>query len=157
MKRRHNREQIIEFCNKMRNARPEMAFGADIIAGFPTETDEMFENTKNLIAEAKLQYLHVFPYSPRDETPAARMPQVPGKIRKERAGLLRAEGEKELTAFYERNIGKIAQVLVEKDSMGHTENFIHVRLEGEFEAGTLVKARLSAINGDKMMAVAATA
>lgn len=155
MKRRHNREQVIEFCNKMRAARPEVSFGADIIAGFPTETDEMFENTLKLISEAQLQYLHVFPYSPREGTPAARMPQVQSKIRKERAGLLRAEGERELTAFYERNIGKMAQVLVEKDGMGHSENFIPVRLEGEFEVGSLVNAQLSAISGDRMMAVAA--
>ena len=85
MKRRHNREQVIKFCKSLRVIRPEVSFGADIIAGFPTETDEMFENTRSLISEANIQYLHVFPYSEREGTPASRMPQVPLHIRKKRA------------------------------------------------------------------------
>lgn len=153
MKRRHNREQVIEFCNRMRSARPEVSFGADIIAGFPTETDEMFENTRRLISEAQLQYLHVFPYSPREGTPAARMPQMANKIRKERAGVLRAEGEKELAAFYERNIGRVVQVLVEKDGMGHTESFIPVKLSSDFAAGAIVKAKLFGIEDNYMIGV----
>lgn len=154
MKRRHDRQQVIEFCNKMRSARPEVSFGADIIAGFPTETDEMFTNTLNLISEAQLQYLHVFPYSPREGTPAARMPQVPDKVRRERAKLLRSEGEKELMVFYKKNMGRIAQILVENDGLGHSENFIPVQIEGKFEAGSIINAQLASVNGGKMIAVA---
>jgi threonylcarbamoyladenosine tRNA methylthiotransferase MtaB len=155
MKRRHNREQIVEFCNKLRALRPEVSFGADIIAGFPTETDEMFENTKRLIAEAGLQYLHVFPYSEREGTPAARMPQVPKHIRKERAAILRAEGIKELHKFFAKNIGLDVNVLVEKNNMAHTENFIPVKLDGEYIVGQIVKATLSSFGIEYMIAKAA--
>lgn len=153
MKRRHNREQVIEFCNKMREIRKDMAFGADIIAGFPTETDEMFENTRLLISEAKLQYLHIFPYSSRAGTPAARMPQIDKKIRQIRAKILREEGEKELIKFYESNIGKEVEILVENDNKGHSENFIAVKIAGNVEPGQLVKAKLiSIIDKDFMRA-----
>jgi threonylcarbamoyladenosine tRNA methylthiotransferase MtaB len=152
MKRRHNREQIVEFCNKLRALRPEVSFGADIIAGFPTETDEMFENTRKLVAEAGLQYLHVFPYSEREGTPAARMPQVPKNIRKERAAILRAEGVRELHKFFAQNINREVNVVVEKNNMAHTENFIPVKLEGEFNVGQIVKARLYSFEKDYMIA-----
>ena len=142
MKRRHNREQIIEFCDKMRAVRPDVAFGADIIAGFPTETDEMFENTRRLISEASLQYLHVFPYSSRPETPAARMPQVEKAVRKERARILREEGEKELQKFYQRYVGKSASILVENDNKGHTENFIPVRFSADVSSNSIVSGIL---------------
>lgn len=152
MKRRHNREQVIDFCNKMRLARPEMAFGADIIAGFPTETDAMFENTKNLIAEAGLQYLHVFPYSAREGTPAARMPQVNKSIRQARARILREEGEKELQKFFNNNINCITNVLIEQDSVGHTENFIPVKIKDNLTPGQLVKVKLISIDNNQMIA-----
>ncbi len=153
MKRRHNREQVIEFCNNMRKARHDMAFGADIIAGFPTETEEMFENTRLLISEAKLQYLHIFPYSSREGTPAARMPQIEKKIRQMRAKILREEGEKELLKFYESNIGKTVEILVENGNKGHSENFIPVKMDVSLEQGQLVKARLvSIIDKDSMLA-----
>ena len=145
MKRRHNRGQILEFCDKMRGVRPDIAFGADIIAGFPTETDEMFENTRRLIAEASLQYLHVFPYSPRPETPAARMPQVEKAVRKERAKILRMEGEKELQKFYEKNVGLTANILVENDNKGHTENFIPVKFRNDVDSNQIVTGVLSAV------------
>ena len=145
MKRRHNRDQILEFCDKMRGVRPDVAFGADIIAGFPTETDEMFENTRRLISEASLQYLHVFPYSSRPETPAARMPQVEKAVRKERAKILREEGEKELQKFYQRNVGKAMNILVESDNRGHTENFIPVKFVVDVEPNQIVTGVLSAI------------
>jgi len=150
MKRRHNREQVIEFCNKMRAVRPETSFGADIIAGFPTESDEMFENTRKLISEAQLQYLHVFPYSPREGTPAARMPQMPNKIRKERASILRKEGQEQLRLFYEKHLGGMAQVLIEKDGMGHTESFIPVKLGSDFTSGQIVMAELYGIEDGYM-------
>ena len=152
MKRRHNREQVVEFCNKLRVLRPEVSFGADIIAGFPTETDEMFENTRRLISEAGLQYLHVFPYSEREGTPAARMPQVPKQIRKERAAILRAEGIKELHKFFARNVGKDVNVLVEKNNMAHTENFIPVKLDGEYDIGQIIKAKLDSFEAEYMIA-----
>jgi threonylcarbamoyladenosine tRNA methylthiotransferase MtaB len=152
MKRRHNREQIIEFCNKLRSIRPEVSFGADIIAGFPTETNEMFENTKKLISEAGLQYLHIFPYSEREGTPAARMPQVPKNIRKERAAILRAEGIKELHKFFNQNIGRDVNILVEKNNMAHTENFIPVKIDGNYNVGEVIKAKLHSFSSNYMIA-----
>lgn len=145
MKRRHNRDQIVEFCTSLRKLRPEVSFGADIIAGFPTETDEMFDNTRRLISEIGIQYLHVFPYSEREGTPAARMPQVPMNIRKERASILRSEGMIEMKKFFELNIGRTVELLVENNNTAHTENFIPVKLEGEFTPGQLVTARLTGL------------
>ena len=152
MKRRHNREQVIEFCHNLRKIRPEVSFGADIIAGFPTETDEMFENTRRLISEAGIQYLHVFPYSERSGTPAARMPQVPMHIRKERAAILRGEGVKELNKFFNENLGRRVELLVEKNNMAHAENFIPVKLEGEFVSGQVVDAELVSVSPEHMSA-----
>lgn len=152
MKRRHNRKQVVEFCHALRKIRPEVSFGADIIAGFPTETDEMFENTRSLISEAGIQYLHVFPYSEREGTPAARMPQVPMNIRKERAAILRAEGAKELDKFFSQNLGSMVELLVEKNNMAHSENFIPVKLEGEFTSGQLVNAQLVSAFSEYMSA-----
>jgi threonylcarbamoyladenosine tRNA methylthiotransferase MtaB len=143
MKRRHNREQILEFCHKLRNIRPDVAFGADIIAGFPTETDEMFLNTKNLISEAGIQYLHIFPYSPRNGTPAARMPQVLKSVRKERAAMLRTEGQNELVKFYKKFDNTEASILVESNNHGHTENFIPVKFNYPVIAGSLQKVKLN--------------
>lgn len=152
MKRRHNRQNIIDFCHKLRNLRSNVSFGADIIAGFPTETDAMFENTKRLISEADLQYLHVFPYSERDETPAARMPQIAKSIRKARAEILRTTGEQQLQKFFQRNIGQEVELLVEQNNIAHTENFIPVKLEDNFDVGQIVKARLVAIEDNHMIA-----
>ncbi|WP_417905158.1 tRNA (N(6)-L-threonylcarbamoyladenosine(37)-C(2))-methylthiotransferase MtaB [Candidatus Tisiphia endosymbiont of Micropterix aruncella] len=151
MKRRHNRQNIIDFCHKLRNLRSNVSFGADIIAGFPTETDAMFENTKRLISEADLQYLHVFPYSERDETPAARMPQIAKSIRKARAEILRTAGEQQLQKFFQRNIGQEVELLVEQNNIAHTENFIPVKLEDNFDVGQIVKARLVAIEDNHMI------
>jgi threonylcarbamoyladenosine tRNA methylthiotransferase MtaB len=148
MKRRHSREQVIEFCHKLRSIRSDVSFGADIIAGFPTETHEMFLNSKNLIEEAGLQYLHVFPYSEREGTPATRMPQIDIKVRKERAKILREEGEKNLQIFYNQFIGREFEVLVEKDNIARLENFIPVRLEKNFEYGRFINVRLSGISGN---------
>jgi threonylcarbamoyladenosine tRNA methylthiotransferase MtaB len=152
MKRRHNRQQVIEFCHNLRKLRPEVSFGADIIAGFPTETDEMFENTKNLISEAGLQYLHVFPYSEREGTPAARMPQVAMSIRKRRASILRAEGLKELEKFFYANVGREVNLLVEKNNIAHAENFIPVKLEDDYVAGQIIRAKLAYASSEHMLA-----
>lgn len=151
MKRRHNRQNIIDFCHKLRAVRPNVSFGADIIAGFPTETEQMFENTRKFISEADLQYLHVFPYSERAETPAARMPQISVPIRKKRAELLRIEGKKQLQEFYKRNIGTVVELLVENNGMAHTENFIPVKLGGDFIVGQLIKAKLVGIEDNYMI------
>ncbi len=128
MKRRHNREQILEFCKKAREIRPEMTFGADIIAGFPTENDEMFLNSLNLIKEAGIIFTHIFPYSKREGTPAAKMPQVNGKIVKARAKALREAGDEELKKFLQKQIGKTIKILVEKDGIGKSENFLDVKI-----------------------------
>lgn len=139
MKRRHSREDAIAMANRARELRPEIAFGADIITGFPTETEEMFENTMKIVEECNLTFLHVFPYSEREGTPAARIPdQVPPSIRKERAARLRTLGDKQLETFLKRNTGKTHHILVEKNNMGHTENFAPVRLEGNYSEGMLL-------------------
>lgn len=153
MKRRHNRQQIIDFCNSLRNARADVSFGADIIAGFPTETDEMFENTRKLIAEAGLQYLHIFPYSERDGTPASKMPQVKKDVRKQRAAILREEGMRELHKFFQHNIGRQVELLIEQNGFAHTENFIPVKFEdGDYLPGQIITAKLVGINENNMIA-----
>jgi threonylcarbamoyladenosine tRNA methylthiotransferase MtaB len=152
MKRRHNRTSVIKYSEKLRNLRPDVSYGADIIAGFPTETEEMFKNTLNLVSEAGLQYLHVFPYSERDGTPASRMPQIDGRIRKERAALLRQAGEIELKKFMQNNVGKDSTILVENDNIGRTENFLPVKLPGnEHKIGNLIKSRLNDVDFDNMV------
>jgi len=144
MKRRHLRADIIAFCDKVRAMRPDMVFGADIIAGFPTETDAMFENTRALVSEVGLTYLHVFPYSARVGTPAARMPQVPLAVRKQRAGILRAEGDKQLEKYLADQVGKTLSVIVEQDGFsGHSEGFAPVKLKEKAEVGSLVNVTIT--------------
>jgi threonylcarbamoyladenosine tRNA methylthiotransferase MtaB len=150
MKRRHNRSDIITFCREMRAARPDIAFGADIIAGFPTETEEMFANSLALVEECGLSYLHVFPYSARPGTPAAKMPQVPGPLRKERAAKLRAAGEANLARFLESLSGSLQSVLVEKPDLGRAENFAPVRLEGGIP-GEIVPVRITGSDGTHLI------
>lgn len=143
MKRRHNREDAIKVCDRIRATRPDATFGADLIAGFPTETDEMFENTLAIIDECDLTHLHVFPYSERGDTPAAKMPAVPKQIRRERAARLRAAGEVRLSGLLKTRIGKTASVLIEKDNMGRCEQFLQVRLNQGVETGTIVNCQIS--------------
>jgi len=143
MKRRHNRQDAIDVCARIRAMRPEATFGADLIAGFPTETDEMFENTLAIINECDLTHLHVFPYSERGDTPAAKMPAVPKQIRRERAARLRAAGENRLSELLRTRIGKPASVLIEKDNMGRCEQFLQVRLNQDVETGSLVNCQIS--------------
>lgn len=130
MKRRHLRADTIEFCQQVRDLRPDMAFGADIIAGFPTETEEMFESSLSIVDACDLTHLHVFPFSPRPGTPAARMPQLDRSVIKERAGRLRAKGDAALQKHLKREVGSIRRVLVEKPGLGRTEQFTQVELEG---------------------------
>jgi len=131
MKRRHSRRDAIEFCARVRRLRPDIALGADIIAGFPTETEEMFSRSLALVEECDLTFLHVFPYSTRPGTPAARMPQVAGEAIKERARRLRASGEAALRRRLASEIGATRQVLIESDRQGRTEHFLPVAIRGE--------------------------
>lgn len=142
MKRRHNREQVLDFCSKLRSLRPLTIFGADLIAGFPTETEEMFNNSLNLISEAGIPLLHVFPYSARSNTPAARMPQLPKQIRKERAEKLRYQGQIELEKAFKGAIGQNYKVIVEKDNIARSENYLQVRLERNYKEGSLLTAKI---------------
>jgi len=142
MKRRHSRQDILDFCTRVRSLRPDVVFGADIIAGFPTESEEMFANTLRLVPEAGLTYLHVFPYSSRPGTPAARMPQVPKAIRKERASRLREAGDKQLEHYLQSQIGKTAQLIVEKERTGRTEHFTVVELDRDCEPGSVVEVEI---------------
>jgi threonylcarbamoyladenosine tRNA methylthiotransferase MtaB len=131
MKRRHLRNDAIEFCAQVRRLRPDIALGADIIAGFPTETEEMFARSRDLVDECDLTFLHVFPYSKRPGTPAARMPQVAGEAIKQRAKRLRAAGETALQKRLVAETGATRQVLIESKSQGRTEHFLPVAIEGE--------------------------
>src|SRR6266568_4546928 len=131
MKRRHSRADAIEFCAQVRRLRPDIALGADIIAGFPTESEEMFARSQDLVAECDLTFLHVFPYSPRPGTPAARMPQVSGEVIKDRARRLRATGEVALQRRLASEVGSVRQVLIESATQGRTEHFIPVAISGE--------------------------
>jgi threonylcarbamoyladenosine tRNA methylthiotransferase MtaB len=131
MKRRHLRKDAIEFCAQVRRLRPDIALGADIIAGFPTETEEMFSRSQDLVEECGLTFLHVFPYSKRPGTPAARMPQVAGGEIKERAKRLRATGEAALRKRLESEVGATREVLIESATQGRTEHFLPVAIDGE--------------------------
>ena len=131
MKRRHSRRGAIDFCAQVRRLRPDVAFGADIIAGFPTETEEMFARSLDLVEECDLTFLHVFPYSKRPGTPASRMPQVGGETIKERAKRLRAAGQAALRKRLASEIGATRQVLVESGKQGRTEHFLPVAIAGE--------------------------
>ncbi|MEM6781864.1 MAG: tRNA (N(6)-L-threonylcarbamoyladenosine(37)-C(2))-methylthiotransferase MtaB [Pseudomonadota bacterium] len=140
MKRRHLRADAIDMCKRAREYRPDMAFGADIIAGFPTETDEMFQNTLDIIEECDLTFLHVFPYSEREGTPAAKIPankQVPVPIRKERAAQLREKGEEQVQKFLQKHVGQTRQILVEQGNVGRTEHFAQVKFDADLKPGTL--------------------
>src|SRR5215213_7732053 len=128
MKRRHTRADAIRFTGEVRRLRPDIVFGADIIAGFPTETEDAFAHSRDLVAECGLTHLHVFPYSARPGTPAARMPQVPPPARKERARLLRQDGEAALRRHLDHEIGARRRVLTESNGMARTEQFTPVRL-----------------------------
>jgi len=130
MRRRHCRADAVEFCAQVRRLRPDIALGADVIAGFPTETEEMFARSMDLVEECGLTFLHVFPYSPRPGTPAARMPQVAGDKIKERARRLRAAAAAALRMRLVSEIGAIRQVLIESATQGRTEHFIPVSISG---------------------------
>jgi threonylcarbamoyladenosine tRNA methylthiotransferase MtaB len=152
MKRRHLRQDVIDVCARVRTYRPDTSFGADIIAGFPTETESMFENTLDIVQACDLTFLHVFPYSERDGTPAAKMPQVDPAVRKERAGRLRALGQKQFTSFLSRHQHQVRHVIVEQNNIGRTEHFAPVKLEGNFQSGDLVKVMTGHVQDDHLTA-----
>lgn len=131
MKRRHSRKDAVAFCAQVRRLRPDIALGADVIAGFPTETEEMFARSQDLVDECGLTFLHVFPYSPRPGTPAARMPQVRGDLVKARAKRLRVAGEVALQRRLGSEIGSVRQVLIESATQGRTEHFLPVAISGD--------------------------
>ena len=147
MKRRHLRDDAIRFCEDALKLRPDMTFGADIIAGFPTETDAMFKNSLKLIEDCHLTWLHVFPYSPRPGTPAARMPQVNGKIIKSRARLLRDAGETAAHQHLEAQVGKTHQILIETSDLGRTEQFAEVRFRTPQPEGAIITAMIDSVEG----------
>jgi threonylcarbamoyladenosine tRNA methylthiotransferase MtaB len=140
MKRRHLRDDAIAFCEEAKRLRPDMTYGADIIAGFPTETDTMFENSLKLIEECDLTWLHVFPYSPRNGTPAAKMPAVNGKVIKARAAQLRNAGDAKVRAHLSKQIGMTHHILMENPTMGRTEQFTEVTFETDQIEGQIVTA-----------------
>lgn len=148
MKRRHLSADLVAVCDRARKLRPEVAFGADLIAGFPTETDAMFDNTLKLVADCDLAFLHVFPYSARAGTPAQRMKQVPGDVARARARRLRQAGEAALLRHEARRAGSLDRVLVEEPGRGRAEDYTPVRLEGsDMRPGDVIEARLELRGG----------
>ncbi len=151
MKRRHSRAQALDLIGAVRAARPDAAFGADLIAGFPTETDEMFENSLSLVDEGGLSFLHVFPFSPRAGTPAARMPQLDRGLVKARAQALRQAGERALTRHLDRQIGRVVHGLIEKPGLARAEDFTEVAFEGLGEPGSILPLRVAGHNGRRAL------
>jgi threonylcarbamoyladenosine tRNA methylthiotransferase MtaB len=150
MKRRHTRVDAIAFCRQVRQLRPDIAFGADIIAGFPTETEDMFARSQALVDECDLTFLHVFPYSPRPGTPAARMPQIDGRVIRDRAARLRASGEAALRRRLASEVGSTRQVLIESATQGRTEHFIPVAISGGTQ-GTVRTLKIAGHDGERLL------
>ena len=150
MKRRHRRADAVALCAEIRRRRPDVVFGADLIVGFPTETDAMFDDTLALIADCGLTHLHVFPYSPRPGTPAARMPEVPPQVRKERARRLRAAGEDAFSSELDSRVGTHANILAETGGRGYTEHFIPAELSNAVPPGDIVRALISGHDGRRL-------
>lgn len=152
MKRRHSRGDAIAFCEQVRRLRPDVVFGADIIAGFPTETEDMFTRSLDLVDECGLTQLHVFPFSPRPGTPAARMPQLDRSVVKERAQRLREKGEAALRAHLAAQVGSKRLVLTERGGIGRTEQFTAVRLASAIAPGTFIDLTMAGHDGRQLLA-----
>ena len=152
MKRRHLRDDAIAFCEEARRLRPGMVFGADIIAGFPTETEAMFENSLKLVDDCGLTFLHVFPYSARKGTPAARMPAVAGPEVKSRAARLRAKGQEALSAHLAQQVGQRLRVLTEGPRVARTEGFAEVALASDHPEGSLLDLDITGHDGARLLA-----
>src|SRR5271169_2289361 len=152
MKRRHSRAEAIDFCNTVRRLRPDVVFGADLIAGFPTETESMFKNSLDLVDACGLTHLHVFPFSPRPGTPAARMPQLPRDVVKERARRLRERGALALRQHLDGEVGATRRVLTESHEIGRTEQFTPVRLSTPVEPGKILHLTMASHDGRHLLA-----
>ncbi len=154
MKRRHSKKEAIEFCNKAKKFRPNITFGADLIVGFPTENDKMFNNTLKMVSDCDLVYLHVFPYSIRNGTPASKMPQVPNEVKKIRSKILRNLGHQKLSSYLYTLVGKTKKILIEKNiekySIGRTQEYANVKVNKNFTEGQLVDVVLKS-NDSKML------
>ena len=150
MKRRHLRDHAISFCEAVKKARPEVTFGADIIAGFPTETDEMFKNSLKLIKECNLTWLHIFPYSARVGTPAAKMPQVTGNIVRERARELRELGRSQVSRYLNSQVGLNHKILMENKTLGRTEQFAEVQFKTPRKPGIIISAKINSFENHKL-------
>ena len=155
MKRRHSRAQALDVARRARDLRPGIGLGADLIAGFPTESEAAFANTLALVDEAGLDYVHVFPFSPRPGTPASRMPPVSREIVRERAARLRAAGAAALARSLTRRVGEVAEVLIERNSAGRTPHYAPVRFTAPLEVGGIVSMRLAATDGVRLAGVPA--
>ena len=151
MKRRHSRAQALDACTRARSLRPGIALGADLIAGFPTEDEVMFMHTLDLVEEAQLDYLHVFPFSPRPNTPAARMPPVSRALVRERAARLRAAGAAALARALAARVGTNAQILVERPGFGRSEHYAPVRFEGAAATGDVIRVNLTSAHPDMLV------
>jgi threonylcarbamoyladenosine tRNA methylthiotransferase MtaB len=152
MKRRHLRAHSIAFCEELRARRKDVAFGADLIAGFPTETEEMFENSLNIVDQCGLTYLHVFPFSARPGTPAARMPLLDKSVIKDRAERLRAKGRERLDRFLANEVGATRSILIETVAMGRTEHFAPVKFAQSMMPGAIVAAKVTGRGPDHLEA-----
>jgi threonylcarbamoyladenosine tRNA methylthiotransferase MtaB len=157
MKRRHSREDVVRLCARLRALRPEIAFGADLIAGFPTETEAMFARSLDLVDDCGLTHLHVFPFSPRPGTPASKMPQVGRPVVKERAARLRAKSAAALARHLDGEVGKQRRVLMESDAVGRTEQFTPVRVAGGNAPGTIFGVTIARHDGRQLFAAAGPA
>jgi threonylcarbamoyladenosine tRNA methylthiotransferase MtaB len=152
MKRRHSRADALKLIADVRAVRPDTAFGADFIAGFPTETEAMFENTLSLVEDAGLSFLHVFPYSARPGTPAARMPPVAGPVVKARAARLRAAGDAALARHLARQVGRTLQGLVERDGLARADDFTEIAYVGAAAIGEIVTLHATGQDGKRVLA-----
>jgi threonylcarbamoyladenosine tRNA methylthiotransferase MtaB len=152
MKRRHLRADAIAFCEAVRRLRPDVVFGGDIIAGFPTETEDMFARSLDLVDACGLTHLHVFPFSPRPGTPAARMPQIRREVVKARARRLREKGEAALRRHLDAQVGARRQVLIESDELGRTEHFTRLRLGAPMAPGDIVDVTVTGHDGRQLLA-----
>ena len=152
MKRRHNQKNVIDFCKKVRLIRKDVVFGADIIAGFPTETEQMFQDTIKIIKNCNLTHLHIFPYSIRKNTPAALMPQVPKNIIKKRASILRDIGNEQMHKYLKSQIGNSAMMLVEQVkenfAYGKSQHFTRMKIKNNFKEGKIIKCMITNVNQD---------
>ena len=156
MKRRHSREQVIKFCREVKSLRSDVVFGADIIAGFPTETEEMFKDSLDIIRECNLTHLHIFPYSVRENTPAAKMPQIPKNIIKKRAKALREEGIKQMEKYFQSQVGSLAIMLVEQVkenfSYGKSQHFTKIKLSRNLKEGEIINCIITDYNNGMLNA-----